>query len=310
MTNGQPVDDRESDECHATGITQGDRAGWEAIVRLDGAALDATLQDLWRRRTDLNQAEWTALYRIVTRVLRQGSYPQLGTLRESRDWYIQSFFVDKVFRFDQTGEIFYAGALKTFFRNYLLSQLRTLGPPAPDTADADGQDPASVEEANETTADRTLVDQIAALVEKALPGVLNDAPGTPVHAVQRHLGVSLPRVIESARGFLAGTDEWAGLVNDAWWIRIYLREHQCPEHGVALSLLAQRHQIRSSHHKALKLGVTVPKGDAAALAAFTRSLRGQWLRSLGIAVDSSHQLEMMLALKILCILALLEAGGG
>ena len=327
----QEVHEQTATQVREPAITRSAREAREEIWRMERDTLDETLRDLWSRRPTLTKVEWDTLYLIVVRVLRRGYVEVLSSLPEKRDWYIQNYFIDRVLRFENPGEIYHAGALLHFFRNYLFDQIDALhalplvpGHPPNDPHPA-GDMPAfgnaglpgtAIESRHDGDEDsaardsRKLIDQIVTLAGEALAGSLDATRAAGLEDIERYLGVSLPRVIASARRFLKGDGEWSALRDDGWWIGIYLREHHCPERGEALYRLAQRHAIPSHHHKALRLGVTVPKDDARALAAFASSLRGQWLRSLNIPVDAWHVLEIMLALKILCLVALSEQGGG
>lgn len=288
-------------------------------------ALDAPLRDLWRRRATLSRAEWGELYGVVWRVLSAQRLALLQALPGNADEYIQDFFQDKVMRFGKNaGEIAHTGALVVFFERYLASCLRALPKttilPSRTGSDPDDPPPDPLESQTNRDAlkaflcgdqDPADLQQLLDLVADALAGVLSDVPGavaadSMVALIEQYLGIHLIEVLTSARHFLAGDGDWVALKSDRWWIRPYLREHFCSEsgEGLALSALARRYRVPAYHYKAVKLGVTVPGGEAAALAAFSQSYRGQWLRSLGIPVDADHRIEMALALKILCLIAL------
>lgn len=120
----------------------------EATARLE------KLQALWRRRDRLNEAEWTELYIMVYHILipptrRYASL--LNDLPGSDGAYIKDFFQQKIFnpttRENYTARTIYPGALRRFFRHYLLDcldevnrQPDRLNQPHPQNPDPDGDD--------------------------------------------------------------------------------------------------------------------------------------------------------------------------
>lgn len=127
---------------------------------------------------------------------------------------------------------------------------------------------------------------------------------------QGRLDIDIDAIQKSAIDFLCAKGEWLHLANHREWVQLYLGCHFCPDgetqEAIPLYKLAKEHKIPSYHMRAVKLGITGPKkiGADAALESFRLSYLGQWLASLGIPVDPEHQLEMSLALKILCLEAL------
>ncbi|KHD09285.1 hypothetical protein PN36_34120 [Candidatus Thiomargarita nelsonii] len=91
---------------------------------------DLTLIALWQKRDQLDEAnQWTQLYHLITQVIKRGRYPQLASLPDSIDDYIQAFIVRKVFETAQGetmggGQLYFANALITYFRNFLIDLLR------------------------------------------------------------------------------------------------------------------------------------------------------------------------------------------
>jgi hypothetical protein len=148
------------------------------------------------------------------------------------------------------------------------------------------------------------------LADDAVCTGLTDAERGRFHRfLATEFGLQIPMIQAAARRFLAGDGEWTALKPESHWMRIYLREHFCPDDGLALTALKVKYRLGSTYHyDAVKLGVSVPKkgGGAAAMAAFRKSYRGQWLASLNIPVDDDHRVEMAVALKILCLVALDE----
>jgi hypothetical protein len=285
--------------------------------------IDQQLRDLWRRRVSLTNQEWGRLYTIVWNLLANKYTDLVAQLPGNNEDHIQDFFQDKVLALGNQGdEIHHAGALLVYYRRYLLSRLRdpyvtrcvAFGGGRSDEESArtplDGalDDQARVADAtDDPSTSRDLVDAIAALIDPLVPELGSGAGEHGIRTlIHRHLGVDLESAVRSSLDFLAGRDDWSHLAAEAWWIGLYMRCHFCPEHAdaVALSTLARRHRIPSYHYKAVALGATVPKQQDAALEAFRASYRGQWLTRLGIPVDREHLLEMSLALKVLCLVAL------
>jgi len=289
----------------------------------DDGDLDARLRDLWRRRAYLSEPEWAELFGIVVKVLRGRHRNLLAQLPNAPDDYLLDFFDDKVFSLSNpSGEIDHRGALTWFYRKYLLSCLkdpdvRDRVHPREGEADED-EGPTPLEKAldgkalenaksDEPVDVRHLVDWVSHEVVGLIPG---SGAAINTSAVQdlisQFLGVDLALVAGSAIDFLHARNDWVNLADDAWWIQLYLRCHYCPDApgGMALDTLRRAWSIPSHHYKAVKLGITVPKQQDAAFAAFRDSLRGQWLTRLGVPVDLEHRLEMSLALKVLCLVAL------
>ena len=290
---------------------------------MNGQEAEATLRDLWSRRPNLTKAEWTRLYQLIHGFLKYRNWPELQSLRGTREEFIHEFFMDRVFHGgSQGGEIYHSGALTVFFRRYLISLL--IAPYVRLRQDEDGRDggemppadPADAPPAHGGTEEkplhvtsrdptRDLLDLVAVEVQALLTGKLHDPEESSFFRdLHAYFGLWVPEILASARSFLTAQGLWERLRADSGWIMLYLREHFCPEKGVALDALRRQHQIASHHYKALKLGITVPKGEQAALAAFRDSYRGQWLDKLGIPVDNDHRVEMALALQMLCLVAL------
>ena len=291
--------------------------------------LDRRLRDLWNRREALDKAEWSDLYGIVHQVLR-GRFPDLlQSLPDPPGDYVQDFFVDKVLRIGAgSGDIAHGGALAEFYKRYLISRLRD---PylrrRDDGGDSRGGDDGCAGP-EEVAADREAVqrfqqpqgevedlDQLLDLVAQSIALGVDDRSSVgeyaaPLGVLEDLFGLRLWDIVASAREFLAGSGPWSHLAGDSWWIRIYLRDHFCPERGdsIALNALARFHRIRSYHYKALKLGVTVPLDSPAARESFRKSYRGRWLDSLGIPLDVEHRAEVSIALKVLCVAALSHKG--
>lgn len=293
-------------------------------ISRDDGELDERLRDLWRRRAGLTAGEWDELYGIVVTELRGRYRDLLDQLPTTPEDCIQDFFEDKVFSLNNPGsEIAHKGALVTFYKRYLLSCLRdpevrdrTHSQEAATEENAERSplqtalDEKAVEEAatGDPAAIQQLVDWVAEEVVGLIPGAgAGPDPSGAQALVSQFLGLDLELAAQSALDFLYGRGHWAHLAKDVWWIRLYLGCYFCPDDPqdrMALDTLRRAWSIPSHHYKAVLLGVTVPKQQDAAFAAFRESLRGQWLARLGVPVDLEHRLEMSLALKMLCLAAL------
>lgn len=284
---------------------------------------DERLRDLWGRRATLSAREWEALYSIVYIVLKPKCGDLLAQLPMSSDEAIQDFFEDKVFALsDHTSQINHAGALVVFYKRFLLSLLRDpylTRRVVPDSDDEDVDVPLdgvpekfsaqlmSSDAIDDSLSCQNLNDWIAAEIESLFPDLESGSQPSQTSAIiAQFLGVDLVQIIREAQDFLNGQGKWPHLAEQSDWIRLYLRCYFCleQEDAVALSTLARKYSIPSYHHRAVKLGVTVPLRRDAALESFRASYRGQWLASLGISIDPDHLTEMSLALKILCLVAL------
>lgn len=283
---------------------------------------DAPLRDLWRRRTELDDREWTALYEICTRVLTHRCNDLLASLPGPAEGYVLDFIEDKVWKAGEgEGEIDHTGALINFYRNYLTSRLRDAYVRRRDDAPAAGSPGEQMERWEVALAEESLAlaaqgdgEGLAELVDLVEAALAPDGAGAG-HAAgrasldvlfERYLGLRLSALYTAAQAFLAAEGEWAGLAEKIWWIQLYLREYFCPdrEHATPMSTLAREYQIPSYHYRALELGVTVPLDPAKAAKCFHGSLRARWLKSVGIPVDADHRAEVAVALKVLCIAAL------
>lgn len=276
---------------------------------------EARLLDLWRRRSTLAEGEWHELYALVGATLANQCTSLIAQLGGTREEYIQDFFEDKVLLPEHRDQVLHhRGALIFYYQRYLLSRLRDpyfshrLVPAEDDEArEIPDREPAHMDGLD---IQQQLSDWLAhALASPESPAAATDTQTTR-SLVKDFLGIDPARAVRAATDFLHGRGDWSHLSADSAWIRLYLRCHFCPDDeeqtAVALSTLARRHGIPSYHARAVKLGTTVPKQQDAALESFRQSYRGQWLASLGIAVAPEYQLEMALALKILCLAALKE----
>jgi len=236
------------------------------------------LAELWQKRDKLNKAEWTQLYQLVRRVLKQGSYPELKSLPLSIENYIDEFFRDKVFM-PTTRENFenkalhYDKALMTFFRRYLIDKIEKIKPKYPEIS-IEGKN--NGDEGNEKLSP---VDIIPAPLVKDYTCLLKESGLTP------------KQVKDSAHQFLQHSEEW---------VRLYLALHTCPDKDkqLPLSQLDKIYQIPSYHHRAGIVGITRKKGEFET--GYEKTLLGQWLISLGLTIRSENQEVIEVAFKILC----------
>lgn len=293
----------------------------------DDQRLEDRLRLLWRERASLTPAQWTELYQLVHRLLRGKCSDLVAALPGTADEFMQDFFQDKVLLSARSGaEINHSGVVVMYYRRYLLDRLdrvanRSGAPAGHGAADSDGAG-EGVLDLGAMAADRMALEEfLASLDDSNLQQLLDlvattmrgaDPDPAVAEAVRMHLEIDLDACTDAARNFLDGTGDWTGLLDDLWWIRPYLAKHFCADADDRLSLsdLQRRYQIASYHHKAVKLGISVPKGQGAAMSKFLESYRGQWLVSLGIPLNETHWPEMAVALKILCLVALYQQEHG
>ncbi|MBK1640502.1 hypothetical protein CKO12_01135 [Chromatium okenii] len=298
--------------------------------------LNAQLQSLWQRRATLNQAEWAQLYNVVCSVLRNPSGKVRSLLcalpgdADNLD-YVHEFFIEKVLATaDRPSTVNHVGALKAWYYNYLIDCQRVLPKKvfnlsgkdndSDDTQEHDAEqialDKDSWKMASETenaddeaSTPETLFESLFATgVEENIVDMVEWALQSSQQLAQAsdHLNLDLNQIVAAAEQFLTASDIWTGLHEELSWIQLYLTQNFCPDSDARVSLLALSRQqhIPSYYQKAVKLGINTPKNNADASASFHKSYLGQWLTQLGIALDTSQRLEMRIALKILCRIAL------
>ncbi len=239
---------------------------------------DDELRGLWSRRATLDEAGWNRLYHIVYSVLAQYRPQHLAALPDDLAVYIHSFFVDKVYRFDLLNECYHAGALKVFFKNYLFDELRTIARRSAHEVSAsetseDGRNLDSDSKPDVATEQLVELDSLDALAQ---------------------MGLHPEAVSALARQWLHAQEEW---------VRLFLALSNCPdaEESEALSRLAARYRIKSQAYKAAQLGFNWREPT---YVGFGKTLIGQWIASLGIAIAPENQQPILAALKILCFEAL------
>ncbi|GEM_PF-2263031 len=299
--------------------------------------LNAQLQSLWQRRATLNNSEWAQLYNVVCSALRNPSgkvrsllYALPGGDADNLD-YVHDFFKDKVFETaDRPSVVNHVGALKAWYYNYLIDCQRALPKEvvnsvgkdhdSDDTQEHDAEQIAldkfswkmasEIESADDAASSpETLFELLFATGSKEdIADVVEWALQSPQQLAQAsdHLNLDLNQIMAAAEQFLTASDIWKGLYEELSWIQLYLTQHFCPDSDtrVSLSALSRQQHIPSYYQKAVKLGINTPKNNANASASFHKSYLGQWLTQLGIALDTSQLIEMKIALKILCRIAL------
>ncbi len=287
----------------------------------------AELGELWGRRAALTSREWAKLYWHVNHCLAGKCTELLEDLPGSAAEYIQDFFLDKVFHGNPIGELHHSGALIEYYRRYLLDRLklaehkhRAMPAESPDESDEAAKDLITTaadhysyqvfdeQERGNRASDEwfwRLPAAVTAIQAGTEPNLANDS------GFRHYVGLDLPSLVDAARDFLAARDPWQALATEMWWIALYLGEHHCPGSDAAtpLSTVAKRHGIPSHHHKAVRLGTTVPKNANKGLDAFRYSYLGQWLSHNGIAISQDNQTAIWLALKVLCCVALIHKDG-
>lgn len=235
---------------------------------------DARLTDLWSRRETLGQAEWSELYQQVWRALARAHAPELAGLPMEREEYIQKYFLLKVFEPATYGNTapHHSGALKAWFRRFLVDELRAWGYRKTDSLDGDDGDAAQVQGTTYAT-----------------------TPSLPDHTAD-DCRPSEAAAAAQAKDFFAATEPW---------VRLYLALHFCPdaEDALPLSVLARRYQVNAYHHRARRLGISRHKDNTPA--DYGDTLLGAWLVQVtGEPIHASHMDCYRRVLAILCLVAI------
>jgi hypothetical protein len=232
------------------------------------------LTDYWVRRDQLADEEWRDFYRYVRSALHRCPAPELSSLPDGRESYIDEFFTEKIFfrasHASESGiQSISGGALCGFFRRYLIDLLRSYQrTPLLDPADMDhrpGEEPGF-------DADGALQDFLA------------------------HLG-GHATLNQSISEFLANLEDWAVLM---------LQGHFCADDdAVPMSALCKG--IPSYHYKAQKLGITIKRGSTDLLG-YEHTLIGQWMMSLGVEITAPNASIIQFLLGALCLEAVAAEG--
>lgn len=214
------------------------------------------LVHLWNHRGDFQtEAEWTELYRLVQIRLMTCNAPILLSLPDTREYYIQDFFLYKVLETAgrNTTPLHGAGALCTFFRNFLIDDLRSQAPE--DTvASYEGEDeePPFIEQFGFIPAEEKL-DPTRDAIE---------------------YGITLEKARYSARELL---------ISLMGWLRIILARKFCADlddSQKTIHLAKELGAVSPSYHLE-KLGVTKRHGSAGN-PDFSNTQLGKWIASLGV----------------------------
>lgn len=240
---------------------------------------DSELQDLWKRRSELDEKEWLRLYSIVLDSLKSWRPPILRSLPEDHEIYVADFFQDKVFRPDLESQIDHVGALRVAYDRYLLGVLRALNCRP------------IIAESNEESEDMG-----SAISNPETAAASDELDGSSWTALQDATGLTVKAVAQSARDWLDESEDW---------IPIYLGLHHCPDakDSDPLYKLAKKYRVANYHHKAELLGIS-GKRDAG----YEKTLIGRWLiQDVKLELGPEYLLAVHAALKILCLAALLWA---
>lgn len=276
--------------------------------------IERRIQELWEKRRRLTKAEWKELCELIFDFLNSLSFPEYRTLRhcypelehpdELRRHLIWDFIADKVFlpttgERSQEGTLDHLGALAwTFYKRYLLQQIRRCKRYAPLSVDPEDPDVGASPELGEA-GDR----------RGHIPEPPTDTPSGP----DEDGGATLPddgdtgKLRRAAVNFLGKAEDW---------VILYLGCHYCRagDEQTSLCSLVQRHGIRNYAVKARRLGITRPHGGYTREAPWADTTLGQWMQSLGIEVGRIAAPEhsrtrrdsepIARAMKILCCEAL------
>lgn len=230
------------------------------------------LTDYWRRLGSLTSREWEGFYRLVCSALKRCPASELASLPDTRENYIDEFFVEKLFNKalrveDAAGESLSGGALCQFFRNFLRDQLEhyKAHPLSGDDPDDRWFEPAQ-------------------------------HPQTGIEEFLRRFGTD--KLAQRIDALLDALPDWGLLM---------LRGHFCADDD-AVPMSALCADIPSYHYKAQKLGITVKKGSDD-LRGYEHTLIGAWIVSLGVAIEPDNLDIMRFLLDALCLEATARVEG-
>ena len=233
--------------------------------------VDNRLVQLWERRDELTEAEWEELYKLIFGILKRSAPSILRSLPESKEHYIQDFFLLKVFEpvKRNSASPYGANELCAYFNNYLRDVNRGASLRTTDY----------VEDYDK--------------VERTCEYAHDDA--VPVDGEFFDYGFSHQDVHQRANLFLAQLDDIG---------RIYLALHACADEEddgsdfEPLYKLAKRLNIPSYHYRAHQLGITRKKGEFGD--DYESTQIGQWLAK-GLGLELTANPAVLTALKILCL---------
>jgi len=222
---------------------------------------------LWQQRDQLDTRGWETLYKLVCGSLKRCNPSILSVLPENKEYYIQDFFLLKVFEpaRHESNAPSGPGELCSYFKNFLIDVYRA----------ADQQH-------------RELFLEFDELVEK-LPAV--DCAAEDEWASLREHGLSPESVHESARLFLLELEEVE---------QLYLALHVCADAPQPLYQLAEQYRIPSYHYRARQLGITRKKGEFQA--GYEQTRIGHWITTeLGLGLENIATIGVVF--KILCLVS-------
>ena len=185
------------------------------------------LIQLWKSRDDLTEAEWAELYKLIFGILKRSNPSILGSLPESKENYIQDFFLLKVFEPAKYNSSCPHGAneLCSYFNNYLIDVYRSAGLRTTDFVENyDEVERTCGESHDDALSDREFYDY----------------------------SITHQDVHRRAQAFLDQLDDVG---------RIYLALHACADAPEPLYKLAEQFRIPSYHYRANQLGITRKKGE-------------------------------------------------
>lgn len=220
---------------------------------------------LWSKRDELSSDEWGELYQLVFRILKRSNPSILRSLPESKEHYIQDFFLHKVFEPAKHGSSCPHGGneLCSYFNNYLIDVYRSAALRTTDLVED--------------------YDEVERQCEAA------HVSSTPAEGEFFEHGFSREEVHRQARMFLDQLDDVG---------RVYLALHACADAPEPLYKLAERLRIPSYHYRALQLGITRKKGELGG--GYESTQIGGWLtKQLGLELEADE--AVLSALKILCL---------
>ena len=202
--------------------------------------------------------------------------PILSTLPDTRENYINDFFTDKVF--ETAGRnatpLYHAGALCSFFRNYLIERQRALGL---EMAFLDQEEDNGV----------SFIDRLQAVTPEERLALDQDA---------LQYGIPLTSARQSARELLTSLKPWQ---------QVILARSTCADKDDKLTAdeLAKSMCIPSAHHHLRRLGVTKYQGGQGN-PNFRDTLLGRWILGFGIepVLDNVACIHWLLA--VLCVEAM------
>lgn len=226
---------------------------------------DNRLAQLWQRRDGLNEAEWDELYRLVCVILKRSFPSILRSLPESKEHYIQDFFLLKVFEpaRRQSASPHGPNELCSYFNNYLIDVYRS--------------------------ADLRITDLVGDHEEIERNCEKARAPAESLDKEFFEYNMDYAEVHRRARRFLGDLDEIA---------RLYLALHACSDAPEPLYKLAEHYRIPSYHYRARQLGITRKKGEFGE--GYETTQIGRWL-TMELGLDVAPSPAVLAALKILCL---------